>query len=260
MARSLADAFTAAAAAQGDLPVTAGMARWNEAGRPITPDAIARVMQVMMNDIGGRSDGSGRIRPSSVGQPCQRRMLLSFLGTDSEEFSGETQDIMDAGTWGHYRWQVRGLSAGWLTSIEAPAQDQHWLLKGSADGIIDDSSLFELKTTNSWTYDRVVHKDRDPVWAHKLQTAAMLQALGLEKASIVYEDRNFPARWHEFRFVLAEEEAVLFALKLLKRDIRRSIKSRQLPVMLTECVEMKGETYEGCPFRYTCPSAGWPNG
>jgi len=257
MSRSLAAAFTAAAAAQGDLPVTAGVARWNEAGRPISPDAIARVMQVMMADIGGRADGSGRIRPSMIGDPCNRKKILSFLGAEAHEFEEGSLDIMEAGTWGHYRWQVRGLSAGWLTSIEYPTIDESWLVKGSADGIIVDGSLFELKTTNSYTYDTVM-KSGEPTWPHRMQCGAMLRALGLDKASIVYEDRNFPARWHEFRWTLSEDEAITFGLKLLRRDIRSSIRGKEMPPMLTECLDMKGKNYEGCQFKYSCPSAAWP--
>ena len=258
MSRSLAAAFTAAAAAQGDLPVTAGVARWNEAGRPITADALARVHQVMLADMGGRADGSGRIRPSSVGHPCTRHKLLSFLGAERTEFEEGSLDIMEAGTWGHYRWQVRGLSGGWLTAIEEPAEDRSWLLKGSADGIISDGSLFELKTTNSYTYDTVM-KTGEPTWEHRMQVGAMLRALEIDKASIVYEDRNFPARWHEFRWSLSGDEAILFALKLLRKDIRTQVRAKELPPMLVECVEMKGKIYEGCQFRYSCPAARWPS-
>lgn len=258
MTKSLAAAFTAAAAAQGDLPITAGMARWNEAGRPITADALARVHQVMLADIGGRADGSGRIRPSMIGDSCNRKKILSFLGAEANVFEDGQLDIMEAGTWGHYRWQVRGLSGGFLTSIEHPAEDPSWLVKGSADGIIVDGSLFELKTTNSYTYDRVL-KEGEPTWEHRMQCGAMLKSLGLDRASIVYEDRNFPARWHEFRWTLSEDDAIVFGLKMLRRDIRSSIRSKQLPLMLTECLDMKGAKYEGCQFRYSCPATtGWP--
>ena len=77
-------------------------------------------------------------------------MQLSYQGAEQQKnWPAKNYDYAAAGTYGHYRWQGAGLSAGFLTDVEVKVSTPYGVA-GSADGILSDGSVFELKTTGNW--------------------------------------------------------------------------------------------------------------
>ena len=235
--------------ANGDQPVTFGMHRWHEEGATYTQEAFDRVVAVITADRETGRGGDGRIRPSLIGHPCQRAHLLSYRGVEQETPGSASRDVMTAGTWGHYRWQYAGLSAGWLKEIEVKVQYEPWHLAGSMDGILSDGSGFELKTINSFGYKKVLN-DNQPKWEHLMQVHAYMKALDLDAFSVVYENRD-TAAWREFRVKRMPE--VDTTLDMLMHALDGHIKNNTFPPMLTDCLDGKGSIYERCNWRFTCP-------
>lgn len=239
------------------LIVTEAMARWNAGGRVITEEAwrtVAEVSRDVITLADGttvNADGVGRIRPSSIAG-CKRRIFLSYLGYEADPFANELLDIMDAGTDSHRKWQRRGLSIGLFTGIEVLLEDNYWLLKGRADAVMSDGSVFELKTCSPQKFRNYCVEG--PEWKHKLQAACYMEALGVEWASIVYEDRGL-LRWKEFR--LHYDDLLRSEVKNLKQFVRGHLDRQELPAMLPDCRVAKGEVYRDCGHREACPTAVW---
>lgn len=88
---------------------------------------------------------AGRISPSAMGQGCERELLFSFAGAPELPAPEDSEDVMESGTFEHLRWQMEGLTHGFLSSAEGWVHDEALCCGGSMDGIGDDGSLFELK-------------------------------------------------------------------------------------------------------------------
>ena len=240
------------AAVQGiDKPVTAWVEAWRAGRGKITKEGINRVTEVMRNDVGTdrRSDGRARLRPSMIGNPCQRAQLLSYLGAPKKDPVEIYVQMADAGSWLHYKWQAEGLSAGWLTDVEVQIEIPGWGLRGSADGIMKDGSIFELKTVgNDKFYGRRGGKSVSD-WAapnpeHVRQVDAYMYATGARAASIVYVNRDSNA-FREFRVNWDEER--FQELDSFVQGMLASIRQQQLPAILPGCARvMAGDVLEGC--------------
>lgn len=237
------------------MPVTFGMSKWRESGSIVTKDALDRLVQVLSKDSldNSRTSGEGRIRPSLIGDVCERKHLFSYMGLPQKKKTDGNNDVMDAGTWGHYRWQLAGLSQGWLKDIEIQVSYEPWKLKGAMDGIISDGSGWELKTTNSRKFKEIVDSGI-PVNAHLMQVHAYMKALDLSHFSIIYENRD-NAVWKEFR--IERMPSIDRNLEDLMNSLHSHISEATLPEMIPSCVQKKGFSYNYCDWAEICPTAKW---
>lgn len=233
------------------LPVTAWVEQHRAGGLRITPDAIETVTEAMKADFGSgrRSDGSGRFRPSMIGNPCQRAQVLSYLGFPQRESVEIYVQMADAGSWLHYKWQAEGLSAGWLTDIEVQVEIPEWGLRGSVDGRCKDGSVFELKTVGNDKYygrrgTKPVSEWEQPVAEHIRQVDAYMFATGAQAASIVYVNRDSGA-FREFR--VNRDSDRMASLHEFVQEMIASIESKKLPVIQPGCLRvMKGDVLDDC--------------
>jgi len=239
------------------MPVTFGMSKWREGGSVITKEAFERLQEVMFNDSfdNSRTSGEGRMRPSLIGDVCKRKHLFSYMGLDQLEPEDSSYDVMNAGTWGHYRWQLAGLSQGWLTDIELQVSYDPWQLRGAMDGMISDGSGWELKTVGSNKFYNILKADM-PVSAHLMQVHAYMRALDLSHFSIVYENRDH-ATWKEFR--VARMQEIDTQLDELMSSLKEHISEKTLPQILEPCTKQTGYSYNYCNWREICPTANWNN-
>lgn len=220
----------------------------------MTEAAIQRVANVEKRDnsplgIQARQSGAGRIRPSNLHDPCARLHALCWVGAPNDV--GDTT-LMDDGTQRHYYWQKVGLSAGFLEEIEVPVSIQELSISGSIDGLMVDGSIFEFKHTGPALYDRHI-KARQPSMDHLMQTHAYMRALGVKKASVVYEKRSYGVTWHEFR--IDWDQSIYDALVRRTLPVLDAVEAKVLPPMLKVCEGLSGPTYKGCDYRAVCPSA-----
>ena len=262
-------------------PITAAVNAWRNNGSIYEPDAVDRMFEVIRRDLltSDRSQSEGRMRPSSIANPCQRFHALSYSGFERDPFSEVSLGFMDSGTWGHYQWQVMLLSAhiqgfGGLTDIEVPVTYEPWKLSGSMDGLQTDGSLFELKTTGYYKYHGGryavgIKKSAEPTLDHLQQVNGYMKAKGVNEASIVYLSRDNNNDFIEFRVQF--DQAVFDSKDAQMRATLAKIGRGELPAMLEGCQrvvdgdlfdgvskEKKGQwegVYDTCDFRTICPKA-----
>jgi len=230
-----------------------GYKAWLDSGATPTRAALLVINRLKRKDavVGGRSDGSGRMRTSSIGK-CERMQALSFLGAIQNNMD---RSLMVAGTWAHYRWQTAGLSQGFLTSVEAKARKRisGVAFGGNCDGILSDGTLLEFKSTMSFAFK---HRVKAPAPGHVKQVNLYLGLLGLGIASLVYEDRNLmEVVEHEVRYDASQfDETVKRAIQVA--DMARS--TDEIPEMDPGCTSTS-LMRKGCQFRESCLSR-WVEG
>lgn len=233
------------------LPVTAWVEAWRGNKGQISTEAITKVTEVMKTDFGSgrRSDGKGRFRPSMIGNPCQRAQVLSYLGMPQKDSVEIYVQMADAGSWLHYKWQAEGLSAGWLSDIEVQIEVPEWNLRGSADGIMSDGSIFELKTIGNDKYygrrgGKPVSEWDEAKPEHIRQVDAYMYATGAQAASIVYVNRDSNA-FREFR--VTRDADRIAALHQFVQEMIASIESEKIPAILPGCDRvMRGDVMDDC--------------
>ena len=204
--------------------------------------------------LGGfKHERPGRFSPSAIGNPfvpCSRAVLFGYAGAPQLPPDIEAAEMMDHGTIGHLKWQIEGLTAGYLKECEVWAYDPDLLCGGSIDGILYDDSIFELKTAGTFAYNRVVTRDQEAKYETLIQLAIYMLLMDVDWGSVVMEDRS-SGSFHEFRQARdAKIEAeVLRRLKSLKSYVEFD----DLPAMLDMCEQHMGQTYKMCGYRKICP-------
>lgn len=193
----------------------------------------------------------GRLSPSGLGD-CQRRVLFSYAGAPALGENPDTHELFGLGNWGHYKWQAEGLSMGWLAQAEVWQHRPELNMGGSLDGVLEDDSIFELKTTRSFIYNRIVSRERTPKWEHLLQLHGYLALTERNWASLVYEDRD-SGNYHEYR--IERDQKIDTQLHQRLDRLNDHISDDTLPVMLDDCELRQGKIYHSCPFRKYCPTA-----
>lgn len=215
--------------------------RWVDSGGEYTPEAIQTVIRLIRRDhkTAARSDGSGRFRASLFGDQCDRKKILSYMGEESAPLDLSGHNFTTVGTWGHYRWQLAGLSAGWLTSIE-----KHVRGTGAVDGITSDGSGFELKTTGEWIFKNL----SSPKSEHITQVHLYMMRSRIRKFHIVYENRNSL----EFKeFVIHYDPQVVKQIKEKLESLNDHADAGTLPAMLEDCMA-SGKTMDRCSYAASC--------
>ncbi len=233
-----------------DLYITRSHMKWQAEGRRYTEAAVERVLEVMHHDFltADRGDGKGRVRASMLNDPCLRKQQLSFIGERAAPPPRTLQSIFDIGTFAHYRWQLAGLSAGWLTDIEVPVMTEYGA-GGALDGVTSRNEPFEFKTANSATYRKVLK--HGPLAGHILQVHPYMQARGFTQARIMYEDKSWDGSFSEFVVKFDQETAdkVQQMCEMVTGD-------EQLPPV-SACVTRSGELFRGCAFTEACRPWEW---
>ena len=239
------------------LPVTQWVQEWRDAGEPYTSEAILHVAHIKIKDklSERRSDGSNRFRPSMIGNTCARAQVFSYLGLEQAPGREEWEQMAHTGSELHYAWQEQGLSAGWLSEVEVEIDIPKWRLRGQADGLCKDRSIFELKTIGSDKFwgkrnNLPVFKWEHPVAEHVRQVTAYMHALDTEQASIVYVDRDSNA-FREFRVTF---DAGLFeAMDEMVGMMIGHVDEGTLPPILPGCAEAMSELASHDPFSGSQP-------
>ena len=242
-----------ARAVQQDLPITVRMERWMLANSdPVYSEAAIQFSDdFLRKKVGGnRANRRPHFRASGLGK-CARARVFARIGAPKvdEQFSSAQANIFATGNFMHRKWQMAGLTEGWLTDVEVPLENEDEDLGGTADGYIYDGSLFEYKTANDRSYGYVNHL-KEPLPEHKLQVGGYkLLNPSLTKASVLYENKN-TGEWREYRVDFDDE--LMTAVRADLDVVRNAVATRKLPKPLPACIKREGMAYRRCPFREYC--------
>jgi hypothetical protein len=233
-----------------NLVVTAPHADWMEMleheQRP-NAKALRYVVRALLGDF--KHERSGRFSPSSMGE-CPRRILFEYAGAPRLAKDIDSQEMADHGTAAHLKWQIEGLTMGYMTEAEVWVDDPELMVGGSIDAELVDSSIFELKTVHPFVYNKIVLDQRAPKWEHLLQVNTYLMLSGADWCSVVYEDRG-SGQFHEFR--ISREPKIEKEVIRRLQGYKRHALDDTLPPQLPDCELRVGATYRRCPFRMMCP-------
>ena len=188
----------------------------------------------------------GTISASSLGS-CRRRQIFGFLGWFQLPPTGKTAAIFHNGTFMHIRWQMAGLTEGWMAQAEVPVGDNALDMSGTMDGVAYDGSIVELKSCNSNAFRRVntfgVNEE------HVFQVGTYGVATGRDKAVVIYEDKDT----QEYReFVVPIDDSLTHAVRKISEKVWGYIERKELPEPLALCEEKTGYRYNSCPYRDRC--------
>lgn len=191
-------------------------------------------------------DRRGTISASSLGS-CRRRQMFTYLGMPELPPSPRTAQIFHTGTFMHIRWQMAGLTEGWLQWAEVPVGANDLQLSGTQDGVAYEGSVVELKSINSNGFSGV--NTFGPKQDHLFQVGTYLYATAKEKGVILYENKDT----QDYKEIVVHLDEVLAReIKEISERVWDYISNEELPEPLTECEAKTGWRYNSCPFRGQC--------
>jgi len=216
---------------------------WMRRDEPFSPEAQAFVASELAK---GDRDRRGSFSASGLGS-CPRQQQFTWIGLEKLAQSAERMAILLNGKFVHLRLQAAGLTAGWLKAAEVPIPDNVTGLKGTMDGICVDDEILEAKSIN----DRAMGYVKDaPKEEHTYQAQTYLVTTGLEKAVILYENKNTQALKEH---IVHHDDAA--DKKIIGRalDLQQRTAELDLFPMLPKCVEGKGWQFDYCDYKDRCP-------
>lgn len=233
----------------GKLFVTQPHTEWLE--RPEQEQVYSEEAITFLGDVLRKKfkhERPGRFSPSAIGE-CHRRVVFGYAGAPQLPPDIDNQEMMDHGTISHLKWQLEGLTMGYMTEAEVWVHDEELLSGGSMDADLHDGSIFELKTAGMFVYNKIVLDQRAPKWENLLQVHNYFLLSGADWASVVYEDRS-SGQFHEFR--VARDPKIEKEVLRRLRSYKSYVEEDELPPMLEMCEQRMGATYRRCPYRKVC--------
>jgi hypothetical protein len=242
---------------QNELPITMRMDKWlaDNPNPKYSDEAVEFSRKVFTQEVGGSRSRRQPFRSSSMGF-CSRRRIFSALGVDeASSIDAKLGNIFGTGNFLHLKWQMAGLTEGWLAEAEIPMDMPELRFGGTLDGKLFDGSGFEFKTIHSMGYSRVMTygpKDLHIIQVHSYMTIDK----SIEEFSIVYEDKN-TGEWREYR--VKKDPKIMKAVDTELGKLNEALDLKKLPKMLHDCETKEGATYRQCPFKDVCPKVKkWP--
>jgi hypothetical protein len=196
-------------------------------------------------------------RASSAGQ-CPRRQVLGAAGAQrNEKITSGLAAVFATGNFIHLKWQMQGLTAGWLKVAEVPVDRDDLNAGGTMDGVCHDDGGFELKSINSRGFGSV--NTYGPRVEHTFQTHHYMYLGGLDHFSIVYENKD-TQEWREF--LIPRDESIIKEVEESLTRLNEYLEAKTLPRVLDSC-RAKDTTvgpYKSCPFAEVClKTRRWPS-
>lgn len=214
-------------------------------------------------DIPARTgDQTYRFSASSVqgahGQDfsCHRATLFHFASMPKLPPTPQQQDNMDEGSWLHLKYQMEGISAGYIASAETWDFDPDLRYGMKDDGILYEDSLLELKFVNAKKYAAILNGDRrynqspGPLPAHVLQVTGGMMLKGKPVASLVYVNKE-DSTFIEYRIPYVQDN--FNVLLTLLDDLNGWVDLGELPAILEGCQNGTSWLSRNCEYRDICP-------
>jgi len=194
----------------------------------------------------------GTISASSLGG-CKRKQQFEYIGMPQLPMDTKGALKVQNGMFMHLRWQMAGLTEGWLLEAEEPVPAARSTsmkisgLSGTMDGILYDESVLELKSINAHGFSSLV--TFGPPHEHLIQMSAYLLCTGRKKGVFIYENKDT----QEYtEIVLDRDQLPLPDAELGAQDMLASNLVHELYEPLNDCMDQKGWRYQSCPYRDRC--------
>jgi hypothetical protein len=188
----------------------------------------------------------GTFSASSLGE-CMREQQFTYLGMPKLPPDQKNAMKMHNGSFMHLRWQMAGLTEGWLKAAEVPLGENQYQLSGTMDGIVFDESVLELKSINTNGFSRVTAFG--PLIPHLFQMATYLLVSRRKWGVFIYECKD-TQEYQEISVGIGDlpmEEAERQA-----EAMWTSVARKELFEPLNKCLDRTGWKYHSCPFRDRC--------
>lgn len=240
-------------AAKKDLPITVRHEKWLSRNHNIkwSPEALAFAEAVLSGKVGGTRSRRSNFRASSLGS-CGRRQLFKAAGIKGEErIDSKLSNIFATGNFMHLKWQMMGITEGWLVKAEVPLEWEGHDFGGTMDGVVYDGSLFEFKSINPRGYASVM--EYGPKKDHILQAHGYMLMADIDAASFVYENKG-DGEWREFR--VERDPEIDKVVRESIEGLEKNHAARTLYEPLDKCIDRIGWQYNGCEFRDICLGHG----
>jgi hypothetical protein len=231
-----------------DLVVSRRHEEWvtlNDAHPAYSEDALAFALGQL-----GKADRvrQGTVSASSLGG-CAREQQFVFLGMKKLPPEAKAAMRMQNGTFMHLRWQMEGLSEGWLDRAEVPLDTNPYKLSGTMDGLLYDGAILELKSINANGFSRIA--TFGPMLPHLFQMATYALCTGHTKGVFIYENKDT----QEYKeIVVGPEDLPMLDVVDKAMALWSAIEGQELAEPLEKCIDREGWQYNSCPFRDRCLS------
>jgi hypothetical protein len=240
-------------AAKSNLPVTIRHAAWLESNSnaKYSKEALEFAESALSQEVGGSRKRNTKIFRASGTGSCKRRRILALLGVpEKKRQDSGLSNIFHTGNFLHLKWQMAGISEGWLAQAEVPIESKEMPLGGTVDGILYEGSGFEFKTIYSFGFKGVMEKG--PKKDHILQVHAYMAMSDIKRFSIVYENKD-NGEWREFG-VEKDDEICNRVIDEIS-ELQESIKQERLPEQIDSCKVREGSIFRNCPYSDVCATS-----
>lgn len=231
--------------------------RWINDGGMYTREVLARLIKSMRADAGNtKSYGGGRWRPSLIGDPCDRKQMLSFLGEPST-FHGNWYTW--EGTWMHLAFQTYLMDSYQdrvAIEYQIKPKRRHLGVTGKADWVwLGDSlqdGMLTIKGPHIGDYKTVATLNKvgiAPKPEHVEQLGYEMMTIGVAVGYLVYQNRTHGdiVTWR-----LSPEPGDYVAMQRRLAELGTAARAGQLPPMLEGCLAQSGAVYRECNFKDSC--------
>lgn len=189
---------------------------------------------------------TGTLSASSLGE-CERYQQFVFIGMPKLPMDAKNAAKVANGSFMHLRWQMEGLTEGWLDQAEVPVKSDAYHLMGTMDGVAYDGSILELKSINANGFSRVA--TFGPLFPHLYQMATYMLCSGIDKGVFLYENKDT----QEYTELVVDPDDLPMTEVLIKAEkMWQSTEHKVLSEPLSDCMDKKGWKYNSCPFRDRC--------
>lgn len=206
-----------------------------------------------LNFASGMLSQPGRLRAGTVSASslggCHRAQQFVFLGMPQVPPDQKNAMKMHNGAFMHLRWQMAGLTEGWLKLAEVPIGTNPYRLSGTMDGILYEESVLELKSINARGFATV--QTFGPKLDHLYQMATYLLCTERTKGVFIYECKDT----QEYKEIILDRDQLPMAeAEEQARHMWATLGEQRLYEPLEKCIDRTGWQYASCPFRDRCLS------
>lgn len=188
---------------------------------------------------------------SSIGG-CARAAQFQWLGMPQKGITDtKTVSIFHNGDFMHLRWQMAGISAGWLAQAEVFKRNDDWQIKGTLDGICTDGRGLELKSINSFGFKQVIQHGGKKEHLEQID-AYFLMCPDIDKFSLIYECKD-TQEWTEI--VVPRESSRIRKMESKLLNLNAHMREHTLIDMRDDCWREEGYLWRSCPYSPICRDA-----